>query len=349
MEKTDLENGDQKKSGAKKPGALIAVIVCAALILGITGYDFFISRSSSESTTIAMGTVIKLKLSGSDSAESIETVKENIEETEKSLLSRNVAYSDIGRINSSAGLAVYVSQETADFISQALEVSSYCPGFDVTVGRISKLWNFDGESQSVPSDDEIKALLTSVGFNRVKVSGNSVTIGKDQALDLGAIGKGAACDRIRNVLKGTKTKSAVISVGGSLLLYGKKKYSIGIVNPLNDKEYMATLRLSDTCVSTSGNYEKSFEKGGVTYHHILDARTGYPVRSKLSGVTVICDSGAVSDALSTACYILDYNGSSELLKKYDAEAVFVYSDKSVRITDGIKDRFEITDDSYKVV
>ena len=86
----------------------------------------------------------------------------------------------------------------------------------------------------------------------------------------------------------------------------------------------------------------------MTYHHILDATTGYPADSRLSSVTVICDSGLLSDALSTACYILGYNQSIELLNEYDAQAVFVFKDKTVRVTDGIKDRFTLTDESFVV-
>ena len=87
---------------------------------------------------------------------------------------------------------------------------------------------------------------------------------------------------------------------------------------------------------------------GKTYHHILDATTGYPADSRLSSVTIICDSGVISDALSTACYVLGYNLSLSLLEEYDAQAVFVFKDKTVRVTDGIKDSFTLTDESFVV-
>ena len=111
---------------------------------------------------------------------------------------------------------------------------------------------------------------------------------------------------------------------------------------------MGTLKLSEVCVSTSGNYEKFFVENNKTYHHILNAKTGYPADSSLSSVTVVCESGVLSDALSTACYILGYNDSLELLKKYDAEAVFVFKDKTVRVTDGLESKFTLTDESFVI-
>ena len=119
-------------------------------------------------------------------------------------------------------------------------------------------------------------------------------------------------------------------------------------HPENDKASMGTLKLSDTCVSTSGSYEKFFEKDGKVYHHILDAHTGYPADSRLSSVTVVCSSGTLSDALSTACYILGYNDSLALLKNYDAEAVFIFKDKTVRVTDGLENKFTLTDESFVI-
>ena len=90
-------------------------------------------------------------------------------------------------------------------------------------------------------------------------------------------------------------------------------------------------------------------KDGVRYHHILDPSTGYPADSGLISVTIVCDNGLLSDGLSTACFILGLEKSQSLLKKYNAEAVFVDKDKNVYMTDGMKDMFELTNDNYKIV
>lgn len=329
--------------------ALIAVAVCVVLIVVIIVFDSVRNSREYQTTAIAMGTVINLRLFGPDGKENSELVIENINETEKALLSRNEKNSDIDRINANPGTAVSVSAETADIISKSVDVAKSCGGvFDITVGEVTKLWDFGGDKQRLPTEKEITEKLSDVRYSAIKVTNTTVRIAEGQTLDLGAVGKGAACDRVKTLLSATNTDSAVISVGGSLLLYGKKDFNIGIVNPENDQASMGTLKLSDTFVSTSGNYEKFFEQDGKTYHHILDATTGYPADSRLSSVTVICDSGLLSDALSTACYILGYNQSIELLNEYDAQAVFVFKDKTVRVTDGIKDSFTLTDESFVV-
>lgn len=327
--------------------ALIAVTVCAVLLICIVLTDLVQSRSEYSSTTIAMGTVVNFRLFGSDGEQTELGLKENLTETEEALLSHRKENSDIYRVNAASGSAVSVSKETVDFIATALEVSKKCGGvFDITVGNLTKLWDFGGDNQRIPDEEEIAKAIETVSHSSVKITDTTVITANGQRLDLGAVGKGAACDRIRNYLSATRTDSAVISVGGSLLLYGNRSFNIGIVNPENDTESMGTLKLSDTCVSTSGDYERFFVEGDKTYHHILNARTGYPAESNLSSVTVVCGSGTLSDALSTACFILGYNDSLVLLKEFDAEAVFVFKDKTVRVTDGLEKKFTLTDESF---
>ena len=339
-----MENGAKKRLNKK---SLTAIILCAVIVFGIVSYDFISGRSSCEKTSVAMGTVVTVKLFGFGAKNDLEKVETEINGLESSVLSWRKEGSDVYRINEGAGSPVSVSPDTAKIIAQCTSISDDCNGvFDITVGNITKLWDFGGENQRLPSDDEIKTALGSVGYKNVSVSGNAVRINKGQSLDLGAVGKGFACDKIKDLLKKSRTKSAVVSVGGSLLIYGNRNFTVGIVNPDNDKQSMGTLKLKNTCVSTSGNYEKYFEQDGKRYHHILNATTGYPATSEFKSVTVVCESGLLSDALSTVCYIAGYRKSVEILKKYDAEAVFIFNNNAVKATDGLSGKFTVTDDSY---
>ena len=339
-----MENGAKKKSNKK---SLIAVILCAAIVFGIVSYDFISGRSSCEKTSVAMGTVVTVKLFGFGAKNDLDKIETEINGLENSVLSWRKEGSDVYRINKSSGTQVSVSPDTAKIIGQCIDISDDCGGvFDITIGNVTKLWDFGGDNQRLPSDDEIKTALGSVGYKNVSISGNAVQIKKGQSLDLGAVGKGFVCDKIKELLDKGRTKSAVVSVGGSLLIYGNRTFSVGIVNPDNDKQSMGTLKLKDTCVSTSGNYEKYFEQDGKRYHHILNATTGYPATSEFKSVTVVCESGLISDALSTVCYIAGYRKSVEILKKFDAEAVFIFNNNAVRVTDGLSGKFTVTDDSY---
>lgn len=339
-----------KHSAKKLKSGIVAAICAAVLIVGIVAVDIIRGTANAESTSVAMGTVINLKISGKDCKTALSLVEEEIDITENSILSRNSKTSEISSINASAGEKVYVSAETAEYVSRSLAFSQLTDGaFDVTVGEISMLWDFGGDNQRVPSESEISALLPYVGYQNVNVTGNGVATGKNQSLDLGAVGKGIACDRIRSVLSDTKTKSAVISIGGSLLLYGDKEFTIGIINPNDDTKSMGTLKLSDVCVSTSGSYEKCFTESGKEYHHILNATTGYPAESDVKSVTVVCSSGLDSDALSTVCFLLGYKKSLDILNEYEAQAVFIFDDDTVKVTDGLTDCFELTDNTFKVI
>lgn len=339
-----MENGAKKKLNKK---SLIAIILCAVIVFGIVSYDFISGRSSCEKTSVAMGTVVTVKLFGSGAKNDLDKIETEINGLENSVLSWRKEGSDVYRINKGSGTQVSVSPDTVKIIGQCIDISDDCGGvFDITIGNVTKLWDFGGNNQRLPSDDEIKTALGSVGYKNVSISGNAVQIKKGQSLDLGAVGKGFVCDKIKELLDKGRTKSAVVSVGGSLLIYGNRTFSVGIVNPDNDKQSMGTLKLKDTCVSTSGNYEKYFEQDGKRYHHILNATTGYPATSEFKSVTVVCESGLISDALSTVCYIAGYRKSVEILKKFDAEAVFIFNNNAVRVTDGLSGKFTVTDDSY---
>lgn len=339
-----MENGAKKKLNKK---SLIAIILCAFIVFGIVSYDFISGRSSCEKTSVAMGTVVTVKLFGFGAKNDLDKIETEINGLENSVLSWRKEGSDVYRINKGSGTQVSVSPDTVKIIGQCIDISDDCGGvFDITIGNVTKLWDFGGNNQRLPSDDEIKTALGSVGYKNVSISGNAVQIKKGQSLDLGAVGKGFVCDKIKELLDKGRTKSAVVSVGGSLLIYGNRTFSVGIVNPDNDKQSMGTLKLKDTCVSTSGNYEKYFEQDGKRYHHILNATTGYPATSEFKSVTVVCESGLISDALSTVCYIAGYRKSIEILKKFDAEAVFIFNNNAVRVTDGLSGKFTVTDDSY---
>lgn len=339
-----MENGAKKNLNKK---SLIAIILCAVIVFGIVSYDFISGRSSCEKTSVAMGTVVTVKLFGFGAKNDLDKIETEINGLENSVLSWRKEGSDVYRINKGSGTQVSVLPDTVKIIGQCIDISDDCGGvFDITIGNVTKLWDFGGNNQRLPSDDEIKTALVSVGYKNVSISGNAVQIKKGQSLDLGAVGKGFVCDKIKELLDKGRTKSAVVSVGGSLLIYGNRTFSVGIVNPDNDKQSMGTLKLKDTCVSTSGNYEKYFEQDGKRYHHILNATTGYPATSEFKSVTVVCESGLISDALSTVCYIAGYRKSIEILKKFDAEAVFIFNNNAVRVTDGLSGKFTVTDDSY---
>ncbi|NCC87107.1 MAG: FAD:protein FMN transferase [Clostridia bacterium] len=308
-----------------------------------------------KTTTLAMGTVISQSIYGENAQEISKKITSEIENLENSNLSWRIDGSDINRVNSNAGNFVKVDSYTADWIKKCLDVSKNCGGvFDISIGNLTGLWNIGSDDARLPSKQEIESAIKTIDYTAISISGSKVKCAPNQKIDLGAIGKGAACDRVSEILDKAGSNSAIISVGGSILLYGQNpnadKWSVGIRNPRGEaNEYMAILNLDECCVSTSGDYERVFEQDGVSYHHILDPRTGYPSKNDIISVTVVCDSGVLSDALSTACFILGYKDSIDLLKTYNAQAVFIDKDFKVYVTSDLQNNLTITNDTYKIV
>lgn len=311
-----------------------------------------------------MGTVVteKVYVAGEDvSSEIFKETDSLINDLENKNLSWRVDGTDVFSVNKASKEATYgtpasvqVSKTTADCIRRSLKIANDSSGaLDVGIGTVSHLWNFEDTPQhAVPNDADIKSALGSVDYKTVSVSDdNTVSLAKGQELDLGAVGKGLACDEVAKYLKTrNEVSGAVISVGGSILLYGQNPerddgtFNVAIRNPFGESnDYMGIINLpGGYCVSTSGDYEKTFELDGKTYHHILDPKTGYPAESNITGVTVISKSGIDTDALSTAAFIMGYGDKTlELLKKYDAEAIFITHDKKVYITSGLQNKFSL--------
>lgn len=152
-------------------------------------------------------------------------------------------------------------------------------------------------------------------------------------------------DEIRRVLEQREEISGgVISVGGSILVYGAKpdgsSWKVAIVNPADTASAIGYMSLKGTwCVSTSGDYERYAMVDGIRYHHILNPATGYPADSGVRSVTVLSDSGLLSDALSTACFVLGIEEGMELAEKYGAEALFVDTKGNIVMSPGMEECF----------
>lgn len=285
-------------------------------------------------------------------------VKDLIEGLEQDTLSWRMEGSEVARVNAAAGsgAGVPVSNRLYAELEVLLKLSEDSGGaFDITVRPVAALWNIDGwangknttdkSSMRIPTKEQIALALLQTGYEKVLLEDGTVTLPEGMALDLGAAGKGIACDRIALYLQSQYVQGAVVSVGGSVVTLGKKPdgtpWQIGIVDPRDTSAFIGILYLEGThFVSTSGDYERYVEVDGVRYHHILNPATGYPAESGVRSVTVLCDSGILSDALSTACFVLGEEKGMALAEAYGAEALFVNQEGGISMTEGMKQLFQ---------
>ncbi len=330
----------------KKIGIVIAVFA-AVVIVTVMVFDIFKRTETFEATNFAMGAVITQKIEADNGEEISNEIINKIKETENRI-SWRINGGEIASLNQDKRFAV--SESTKKYIIDTLEVCRKSNGaVDLTVGGLINEWNIGNENFEIPDEATLNEILKSVDYTKIKIEGNSVSLGENQSIDLGFVGKGIACDEAKSILGKHGAKRAIISVGGSLCLYGEGAFDVGIRNPLGSvNDYMAIIETEECFISTSGNYERFSEKDGKKYHHILSTETGYPVENNLLSVTIVCDSGLLSDALSTACYCLGYEESLSLLKEYRAEAVFIFNDKTVKVTDGLQDKIKIENNEFKL-
>ncbi len=341
----------QQKDTRKITTVLTAVIV-AILTAVVVFFVFDSKQKSAEHIGYAMGSEIVAVFYGGDNKETADTIFSEIAELDTKLISRKATDSEIYRLNKNGSLEI--SEETLSYLKKALEICENSDGaLDITMGNLSSLWDFDSGKSEIPGKQKIEELLSFCGYEKVALNGYNVNLGKNQIIDLGAVGKGIACDTAKAILDKNNINKALIKVGGTVMTYSDSndnEWNIGIRTPdAEDSSAFLKINLTGTkFISTSGNYEKFFTADEKIYHHILDQETGYPVENNLKSVTVISENGLVSDALSTACFVLGSEKSAALLDKYNSKAIFVDKQNNVYIPDDLISSCTILNDSYRI-
>lgn len=273
-------------------------------------------------------------LTGDCSPETLAEAFELCSEYEK-LLSRTEENSDVSRINGHTG-DITVSKHTAKIVERALYYGNISGGaFDITLHDVNLLWDFN--KSIVPERKEIAEALQNVDYQSIELDGNRInTNGKK--IDLGGIAKGYIADRLAEFLKEKGAKNGLINSGSTIVIFGKER-TVKLRKPFSENEFSAELVIKNKSVSTSGTYERYIELDSEIYHHILDPKTGYGVKTDLTSATVISDSALDGDALSTVCILLGRQKAVELIEATpDTEAVFIDEDGKLSFTSGIAEK-----------
>jgi len=276
----------------------------------------------------------------------------------ENLMSMNIPSSDVSRINAAAGTEpVQVHDDVFKVIECAVYYAQLSGGaFDPSIGPLVSLWGIGSNNARVPSRAEIDNVLPLINWRDIELDHNKKSVflkNKGMALDLGAIAKGYAADEAAAIIKKANIERAIIDLGGNILICGEKKdkslWKVGVQDPVGDRgSYIGILQITEKTVVTSGVYERFFEEGGTRYHHIFSPSVGFPVNNGLLSVTIVAHNSMNADALSTSVFVLGYEKGRELVEAIpEAEAVFIFEDRSVRKTTGLN--FTLTDDSFRLI
>lgn len=264
--------------------------------------------------------------------------------------SRTLEGSDVWNVNHAAGKPTQVAQETADIITQSLAYCEASEGlFDITIGAVSSLWDFvEGVK---PDDADIKEAIKHIDYRGVTVDGTTVTLADPKAmLDLGGTAKGYIADALKTLFTQGGCVSGVLNLGGHVCLIGFKPdgsdWNVGVQDPNDDEQAtIASIKRSDMSVVTSGLYERQFKADdGKTYYHILDPKTGYPVKTDLVSSSVVGADSLQCDALATLMFLLGHDKALDLLNTTDGLEGLVVSKKTDKVTQSKAKAFTLVGD-----
>ena len=210
----------------------------------------------------------------------------------------------LSAINRSAGdtQGIEVDPETAgllDFAETCFQHSDSL--FDITSGVLRQVWDF--RSGRLPTRQAVDAARRRIGWERVRWERPRLVLpDRNMELDFGGIAKEYAVDRCAERCRSLGVRHGLVDLGGDLAAIGPhpdgKPWIVGIRDPRRPREALAAIPVEQACVASSGDYERFMIVDGVRYGHILDPRTGWPVRG-LAGVSVVAPLCLIAGTAST--------------------------------------------------
>jgi len=252
--------------------------------------------------------------------------------------------SELSRINRDAAqAAVPVSREMLDLLSRSLKFSDDSGGaFDITFASVGHLYDY--RLKTGPSDQELERARAAIGYRNLVLDPAAATVRfahPGLRIDLGGFAKGYAVDSGAAILRDRGICHAVVTAGGDSRVLGDRRgrpWSIGIRDPRDAGQVVAVLPLQDVSLSTSGDYERFFEKDGVRCHHLIDPKTGRSPCTVRSA-TVIAEDGLTSEALSKCVFVMGVREGLKLVESWTgADAVVVDAGGALHFSSGLINR-----------
>ncbi|MCD7958715.1 MAG: FAD:protein FMN transferase [Ruminococcus sp.] len=337
----------------------LVLLLCVGCNTNTTS-DGIITSNNETSTTedisvsqdiFAMDTYMTITAYGDNADQAVDEAIALIEELDAQL-STGSDSSEITLINQNGNRTL--SAAPAEILSRALEISEMTDGaFNPAMYPIMEAWGFPTQNYRVPTDDELESLLPLTNLDNMTFNETSgeVTLSTGMALDLGGIVKGYTSSQIMDIFTENGITSGIVSLGGNVQTLGTKTdgnlWRVALQNPDESADYLGVLEIDNKTVITSGSYERYFEEDGITYHHIIDPKIGYPADSGLQSVTIVSDDGTLADGLSTALFVMGLDEGITFWRSHSDEfdVIFYTTDNKLYVSQGLKNIF--SSDSYE--
>ncbi len=262
-------------------------------------------------------------------------------------------------INDNAGIApVVIGKDLMDLLQLSVEWHAKSGGkVNIAMGSVLSIWHHYrtladplAEDNALPTDAELQQADLHTSIDSLVLDKTNMTAyltDPESRIDLGAVAKGYATELLCDELEAKGFASFAISAGGNVKVVGKPlakdrdTWIIGIQNPVSSvstgvvEDLIDKVSVVDTCVVTSGWYQRFFRSGGKIYHHIIDPVTLYP-QNYYKAVTIVCEDSGTADLLSTALMLMSYEDGLAFIKTVPgADAYWVLDDGTIRTTDGM--------------
>jgi thiamine biosynthesis lipoprotein len=320
-------------------------VVCAAAALSILCASPAHAEWVRRVTDGIMGTRITVELWSEDPAKAekaIDAVLDEMRHIDESM-STYKPTSEVSQVNAHAAEGpMHISKELFDLLTTALKYSEITDGaFDITYASVGYMYDFRKHVR--PDDAQIAKALPAVNYRHVLLDPAKQTVQFSQKgvrIDLGGIAKGYSVDCGIEVLKSLGYTRAFVGAGGDSRIIGDrfgKPWIVGIRDPMKGEgNVIARIPLVDAAISTSGDYERFFDEGGVRYHHIIDPHTGHSA-SKVRSATVIGPNATRTDGLSKTAFVLGPDAALEIYNRLDdIDAIIVRLDGTIAYSKGMQ-------------
>jgi len=258
------------------------------------------------------------------------------------LMSHYKPESELSQINQYANeRPVQVDKELFDLIKLSTHFSQITEGaFDITYASVGYLYDYPHHIR--PSEAQIRAKLPAVNWRNLLLDEEHHSVRFEHPgmrIDLGGIGKGYAVDRGIEILKARGVARALVTAGGDSRIVGDRMghpWLVAIRHPDNPNKVVTRIPLADSAVSTSGDYERFFDEGGVRYHHIIDPHTGHSA-SKVRSATILAPTATQTDGMSKTAFVLGPEKALEIINRMpEYDAVFVLPDGRMLYSNGLR-------------
>jgi thiamine biosynthesis lipoprotein len=251
--------------------------------------------------------------------------------------------SELSRINRDAFTApVRVSHELFTLLQRAVHFSELSNGaFDITYAAVGQLYDY--RAGTLPTPQAVARARQAVGYRllQLDVDSRSVRFSREgMRIDLGGFAKGHAVDTSVALLREFGIAHAIVSAGGDSRVIGDRRgrpWSVAVRDPRRADAVVAVLPLVDTSISTSGDYERFFERDGVRYHHLIDPMTGESPRT-LRSVTILADDGLTCEALSKCVFVMGLEKGMRWVESLPGvDAIVVDAAGALHVSSGLLD------------